>query len=343
MEPGVPGGRRCVQGIAPVGRVLGGEGGPVDRPVEGLAQRGVAAEKVASLIDVDQERAVRRLDPEAARSDRLRAADAVRGGGVLDLGRGHAAEVEVARHRPVVTVVDPQAHVELHSLEVVSARSAVVRVADDIRLVVRIVVRPRVRAGRREIPNFVDVDHFLYQRELGRVRLEERQRQRRKHAQSRPAQPDGQRQPLRADADDLDAEWIADEIAAGRAEMHVLRATDRIGEAPGRHLLAVAEAVAAPQVKPVDAPVLRDREALRNLGEERVGAVAVVVERRGGGVLEEPRARAVGDRRIDRVEVAGSADLQNPCLRHRRGGAELGRDEKPCPGRQHRERKRQPS
>src|SRR3954453_6289564 len=105
----------------------------------------------AALVEWEEGEAVTRLDPEASGLDRLRTADAVGGSHVLDLVRRDAAEVEIAVDRALVAVVRAQPHVQLDTRNMAGPRPVVVRVPDDVRLVVRIVKRPGVGAGRREL------------------------------------------------------------------------------------------------------------------------------------------------------------------------------------------------
>src|SRR5207248_6191569 len=91
-------------------------------------------------------------------------------------------------------------------------------------------------------------------------------------------------------ADDVDAVRIGDELRAGRRELTVGHAVDRVGEALRRHGSPVAEPEALPDSKCVRASAVRDGEAGGRLGNERAWH-REVVELRGSGVFEPPGGR----------------------------------------------------
>ena len=103
-----------------------------------------------------------------------------------------APEVELARLGLLEARLRIELHIQLDPVDVAPARAGVVRVPDDVRLLAGGVVRPRVRAGSREVADLLDPDRLPGERELRRGGLEERHRQ--------------DRQQARIGADELDRE-----------------------------------------------------------------------------------------------------------------------------------------
>ena len=338
----------------------------VHRVVDGQARLQVARrEQRLRHVHRLVEGADRRLNPELTGPDRLLLAEAVLLDHVRDLSRRDAADVELVGLRLVVAGVDVQAHIELGARDVVRAVPAVMRVPSDVRLVVRVVERERIRTRRRHVRDAVDVDDLGLERELRRGRLEERHRHDREQVRICADFRDLERVALGLHArhvagralvvlgrtDDVDRAWIADEGPARRTEVLVQRALDGVGEARPRHRLAVTELVALLQVERVHPAVLGHGEALGNLWDElaagRTRLVRIGVQVRTGRKLEPPRRRPVGDLRVDRVQVARSADLQRAAVvnrrRRARSAGEAGSDQKACSSREHRDREPKPS
>ena len=164
---------------------------PVQRPADRLPELRVAREEPS---EVEQECPFdrRRLDPEAAGADRLAAADPVLLRHCRTMPWRQAPEVELARLGLLEARLRIELHIQLDPVDVAPARAGVVRVPDDVRLLVGRVVRPRVRAGSREVADLLDPDRLPGERELRRGGLEERHRQ--------------DRQQARIGADELDRE-----------------------------------------------------------------------------------------------------------------------------------------